>query len=105
MGRGAHANTRRCSSSFPAQNLERAELRILECGVALGASPSEMIALKVTDPDVDAERSYTLADYYRSHQQEPEMVAAVENAAARGAAKPLGRVGAISGRQFLLGEA
>ena len=45
---------------------ERAELRILECGVALGASPSQMIALKITDPDVDAERSYTLADYYRS---------------------------------------
>lgn len=65
------------------ENIERAELRILECGVALGASPSEMIALKVTDPDVDAERSYTLADYYRSHQDEPEMVAAVENAVAR----------------------
>lgn len=64
-------------------NIERAELRVLECGVALGASPSEMMALRVTDPDVDAERSYALADYYRAHQQEPEMVAAVENAAAR----------------------
>ena len=42
-----------------------------------------MIALKVTDADVDAERSYTLADYYRSHQQETDMVAAVENAASR----------------------
>lgn len=64
-------------------NLERAELRILECGLALGAGPAEMLALKVTDADVDAERSYTLADYYRSHQQEPDMVAAVENAAMR----------------------
>jgi soluble lytic murein transglycosylase len=63
--------------------VERTELRILECGVALGASPTEMIALKVTDADVDAERSYTLADYYRSHQQETDMVAAVENAASR----------------------
>ena len=64
-------------------DLERAELRILECGVALGASPAEMIALRVTDPDVDVERSYTLADYYRAHQQETDMVAAVESAASR----------------------
>jgi soluble lytic murein transglycosylase len=64
-------------------DMERAELRVLECGVALGASPSEMIALKVTDPDVDVERSYTLADYYRAHQQETDMVAAVESAASR----------------------
>jgi soluble lytic murein transglycosylase len=64
-------------------NLERAELRVLESGVALGANPAEMIALKVTDPDVDAERSYTLADYDRSHQAETDMLAAVENAASR----------------------
>jgi peptidoglycan lytic transglycosylase len=64
-------------------DLERAELRILECGVALGASPSEMMALKISDPDVDAERSYTLADYYRSRQQEAEMAAAVEDAVSR----------------------
>ncbi len=65
------------------ENLERAELRILECGVALGASTTEMMALKVTDPEVDAERLYTLADRYRALAQEPEMVAAVENAVAR----------------------
>ena len=51
--------------------------------MALGASPSQVIALKLTDPDVDAERSYTLADYYRSHQLETDMAAAVENAASR----------------------
>jgi soluble lytic murein transglycosylase len=64
-------------------DVERAELRILECGVVLGASPTEMIALKITDPDVDAERSYALAEYYRSHQQETDMVTSVENAFAR----------------------
>jgi soluble lytic murein transglycosylase len=64
-------------------DLERAELRILECGVALGASPSQTIASKVTDPDVDAERSYTLADYYRAHQLETDMVSSVENASSR----------------------
>jgi soluble lytic murein transglycosylase len=64
-------------------NMERAQLRILECGVALGSPPSQVIALKVTDQDVDAERSYALADYYRGHQLESDMAAAVENAASR----------------------
>jgi soluble lytic murein transglycosylase len=62
---------------------ERAELRILECGVALGASPSDMAALKISDADVDAERSYALAQTYRDAQQAPQMVAAVEAAASR----------------------
>lgn len=64
-------------------DVERTELRILECGIALGGSPSEMIALKLTDPDVDAERSYALADYFRAHQMETEMVGAVENTVTR----------------------
>ena len=62
---------------------ERAELRILECGVALGANPSEMQALKVADPDVDAERLLALAQWYRKQDQEPDMAAAVEAAVAR----------------------
>ena len=64
-------------------NHERAQLRILECGVALGGSPAEMLALKITDPDVDAERDYAMADSYRSHQAETDMQVAVEAAAAR----------------------
>jgi soluble lytic murein transglycosylase len=62
---------------------ERAQLRILECGVQLGAGPSELAAMQITDPDVDAERSYALAQYYRDQQQEPQMVAAVEAAVTR----------------------
>jgi soluble lytic murein transglycosylase len=62
---------------------ERAELRILECGLALGADPSETAALPITDPDVDAERFYSLAAHYRGQQQEEQMVAAVESAASR----------------------
>jgi len=62
---------------------ERAQLRILECGVSLGASPSELIALQISDPDVEAERSYALADYFRDQQQETPMLAAVETAASR----------------------
>jgi soluble lytic murein transglycosylase len=62
---------------------ERSELRVLECGVALGANPSELQTLKVTDPDVDAERLLALAQWYRTQQQEPDMAAAVEAAVAR----------------------
>jgi soluble lytic murein transglycosylase len=68
-------------SQFSGAEMERAELRILECGMALGSSPSQVIALKVMDADVNAERSYTLADYYRGHQLETDMAASVENAA------------------------
>jgi len=62
---------------------ERAQLRILECGVSLGAGPSELAALKISDADVDAERSYALAGYYRDQQQEAQMIAEVEAAALR----------------------
>jgi len=62
---------------------ERAQLRILECGLSLGGGPSEVTALQIADPDVDAERSYALADFYRSRQQEAQMIAAVEAAVAR----------------------
>jgi soluble lytic murein transglycosylase len=62
---------------------ERAQLRILECGMALGAGPSEVAALSLSYPDVDAERFAALADFYRGKQQEPEMTAAVESAASR----------------------
>lgn len=62
---------------------ERAELRILECGVALGAKPSEMAALEISDSDVDAERFRALADYYRGQQQDAQMAAAVEAVALR----------------------
>jgi len=62
---------------------ERAELRVMECGVALGATPKELISLQIEDPDVDAERDYALANWYRSLQQGPELTAAAEKAAER----------------------
>lgn len=62
---------------------ERAELRILECGMAFGAGPAELSALKVENPDVDAERLYALAQYDRSVPLEAEMIATVEAAIAR----------------------
>lgn len=70
-------------SQLSGANRERAQLRILECGLALGDPPTEVLALAITDPDVDAERSYALANYYRGLQQEPQMIAAVESAVSR----------------------
>ena len=62
---------------------ERAEVRIMECGIALGAGITELAALQVSDPDVDAERFYTLADYYRAQQQDTQLNQAVDAAATR----------------------
>jgi soluble lytic murein transglycosylase len=62
---------------------ERARLRILECGAAFGAGPSEIAALQIADPDVDAERFYSLAQIYRALAQDVEMAAAVEGAVSR----------------------
>ena len=62
---------------------ERAELRILECGLVLGAPPAEIVAQQIGDPDVDAERFHALADYYRSRQQDAEMTTAVEAVVSR----------------------
>ena len=69
--------------SLSGVDLERAQVRILECGVEMGGDPTTLAALKISDPDVDAERDYTLADYYRGAQNEAQVVAAVEAAATR----------------------
>jgi soluble lytic murein transglycosylase len=62
---------------------ERAQLRILECDPQLGSGPTALAALKVSDPDVDAERFYALTQIYRSQQQDAEMAAAIEGAVSR----------------------
>jgi soluble lytic murein transglycosylase len=72
--------------SLQGADLERAELRILECGQALGDGVSHVIALQINDPDVDAERYFSIANYYRYQQQEAPMVDAVEAAFARDSA-------------------
>ena len=84
---------------------ERAELRIMECGVSLGAGVSAIAALQVTDADVDAERFFALAQYYRS------TLAGFQYARGRRIrfharpAKPLGRTGSLPRGQLLLGAA
>jgi soluble lytic murein transglycosylase len=62
---------------------ERAELRILECGVAFGGGVSAVAALQITDPDVDAERFFTLAQYFRNVSPDSQMPQAVDSAVAR----------------------
>lgn len=62
---------------------ERAQLRILECDPKLGSGPEALAALKLSDPDVDAERFYALAQIYRSRQADAEMAAAIEGAISR----------------------
>jgi soluble lytic murein transglycosylase len=63
---------------------DRAEVRIMECGISLGAGIAELSALQVTDPEADAERHYTIADYYRAAQagaqMNQEVLAAVSRA-------------------------
>jgi soluble lytic murein transglycosylase len=62
---------------------DRAEMRVLACGVSLGSAPTELAALKIDDPDVDAERYFWLAQAYRPTLQEMQMNAAIESAASR----------------------
>jgi soluble lytic murein transglycosylase len=62
---------------------ERAQVRIMECGVAQGASISGISTLTIANPDVDAERYYAIANYYRDRPSESQMIAAVESAVAR----------------------
>jgi peptidoglycan lytic transglycosylase len=71
------------SSSVSGVDLERAQVRVAECSVEMGGDPSALAALKISDPDLDAERDYILADYYRGAQNEAQVVAAVAAAAAR----------------------
>ena len=62
---------------------DRVLLRQIQCRVAMGANSNELLSLKISDPDADAERLYNLSQSYRSHAQEPEMLDAVEQAARR----------------------
>lgn len=62
---------------------ERAEARIMECGVSLGAGPTELAALQVSNPDVDAERHYAVANYYRAVGYDAQLNQEVEAAVSR----------------------
>ena len=91
-GNGARraTNIRTCLPQLSGADRERAELRILESGIALGRRVSGIAALKITDPDVDAERFYSLANYYRDIPAGIAIwSAAIESAAVARARQPL----------------
>jgi soluble lytic murein transglycosylase len=59
---------------------QRAELRILECGISLGGGIGAITTIQITDPDVMAERYFALAQFYRSVSPDSNMPPAVESA-------------------------
>jgi soluble lytic murein transglycosylase len=71
------------ASQLTGADQERAALRVMECEVQLGEAPSAMTDVKITVADVDAERFFALAQWYRSQQRDADMAAAVESAVSR----------------------
>lgn len=57
---------------------DRAELRLAQVQIQLGGSPAALESLKVTDPELDAERIFSLSQVQRSAKLEAEMFAAIE---------------------------
>ena len=57
---------------------DRAELRLAQVQVQLGGSPAALESLKVADPELDAERIFSLSQVQRSAKLEAEMFAAIE---------------------------
>jgi soluble lytic murein transglycosylase len=57
---------------------ERASLRLAQVQVQLGGSAEAVESLKLTDPELDAERIFSLSQLQRSAKLEAEMFAAIE---------------------------
>jgi len=63
--------------------LEKVALRYAECRARLGASPNVVASLKLSTPEIDAERLYVLAQRERARSRDARMLRAVEQAAAQ----------------------
>jgi soluble lytic murein transglycosylase len=57
---------------------DRAALRLAQIQVQLGGNPEVLEAVKLSDPELDAERIYALSQVKRSAKVEAEMLAAIE---------------------------
>jgi soluble lytic murein transglycosylase len=57
---------------------QHAQLRVAQCRIQLKGSVSLLSSLKVSDPEVEAERLYALSQAYRSDKKEAEMLSAIE---------------------------
>src|SRR5258707_8793910 len=53
---------------------ERADLRIAQCDAQTGNGAELLAAVQLTDPELDAERIFTISQEYRSQNLEPQML-------------------------------
>ncbi len=53
---------------------ERADLRVAECDVQSGGRQELLSTVSLTDPELDAERIFTISQAYRSQNLEPQML-------------------------------
>ena len=84
---------------------QHALLRAAQARVQLKGSPSLVSSLAITDPEVDAERIFDLAQIYRSAKKESEMLSSTEQRRAEISFQQMVRRSADDGRQLLLGGA
>ncbi|HXM98559.1 MAG TPA: transglycosylase SLT domain-containing protein [Candidatus Dormibacteraeota bacterium] len=60
---------------------QHAQLRVVQARMQPKGSVSLLTGLKLADPEVEAERLYTLSQVYRSEKKEAEMLSAIEDIA------------------------
>ncbi len=60
------------------QPLELGMLRVAQCDTQLGSRAEVLASLKLTDPDLDAERLYSISQVRRTEKNESEMLALTE---------------------------
>jgi soluble lytic murein transglycosylase len=70
-------------SQLTGADRERANLRIAQCRVALGAPLSALTDLTISDPESDAERLYSISQSRRGALTEAPLLAAVDSITAR----------------------
>jgi soluble lytic murein transglycosylase len=70
-------------SQLTGADRERANLRVAQCRVALGAPLSALTDLTITDPESDAERLYSISQSRRGALTEAPLLAAVDSITAR----------------------
>jgi len=57
---------------------QRADLRIVQCEVELGGKLDQLNEIPVTDPELDAERIFSIAQAHRGLKQEPQLLEDVD---------------------------
>jgi soluble lytic murein transglycosylase len=57
---------------------ERADLRVAQCDSQSGNGPELLTAVELSDPELDAERTFAVSQAYRSQNLEPQMLDQVE---------------------------